>query len=73
MSDVEAEIRQRVRGLLVGLIGGKRFADGVPDSASLREAGLPSTGRVSLRDDHVEPEALRSVDSLTRHVLALRS
>ncbi|MFJ5709409.1 hypothetical protein [Streptomyces sp. NPDC093105] len=48
MSDVEAEIRQRIRGLLVDLIGGKRFADGVPDSASLREAGLPSTGLVSL-------------------------
>lgn len=83
MADTEAEIRQRIRGLLVDLVGGDGFADGVQDTASLREAGLPSTGLVSLLvamedafgfewDDDVEPEALRSIDSLTRHVLALQ-
>ncbi|MFJ7330956.1 hypothetical protein ACIQVN_32525 [Streptomyces cyaneofuscatus] len=84
MSDAESEIQQRVRGLLVDLFGSERFADGFPASVSLREAGLPSTGLVSLLvamedafgfewDDDVEPEVLRSIDSLTRHVLTLRN
>lgn len=84
MSDTEAEIRQRIRGLLVDLFGSERFASGVSDSVSLREAGLPSTGLVSLLvamedafgfewDDDVEPEVLRSIGSLARHVLALRN
>ncbi|WP_405792655.1 hypothetical protein [Streptomyces sp. NBC_01506] len=83
MPDVEAELQQRVRGLLAELFGDERFA-GLPGSVSLREAGLPSTGLVSLLvaledafgfewDDDVEPEVLRSIDSLSRHVLALRS
>ncbi|WP_328791375.1 MULTISPECIES: hypothetical protein [unclassified Streptomyces] len=83
MSDAESELRQRVRGLLVDLFGSERFA-GLPDSVSLREAGLPSTGLVSLLvamedafgfewDDDVEPEVMRSIDSLARHVLALRN
>jgi acyl carrier protein len=84
VADTESEIRQRLRGLLVELSGDERFAGGIPDSVSLREAGLPSTGLVSLLvamedafgfewDDDVEPEVLRSIDSLARHVLALRN
>lgn len=83
MSDTEAEVRQRIRRLLVDLFGRDRFTHGVPDSVSLREAGLPSTGLVSLLvamedvfgfewDDDVQPEVLRSIDSLAGHVLALR-
>ncbi|MFG2294465.1 hypothetical protein [Streptomyces sp. NPDC048603] len=79
----DTEVRQRIRDLLVELFGGDRFADGIPDSVSLREAGLPSTGLVSLLvamedafgfewDDDVQPEVLRSIDSLAGHVLALR-
>ncbi|NWF30247.1 hypothetical protein HW130_28995 [Streptomyces sp. PKU-EA00015] len=84
MSDTEVEVRQRIRELLVELFGGDRFTSGVSDSVSLREAGLPSTGLVSLLvamedvfgfewDDDVQPEVLRSIDSLAGHVLALRS
>jgi acyl carrier protein len=83
VSDKEVEVRQRIRGLLVGL-GGDRFVGGSLDSVSLREAGLPSTALVSLLvamedefgfewDDDVQPEVLRSIDSLTGHVLALAS
>ncbi|MGW1677387.1 hypothetical protein [Saccharopolyspora sp. NPDC002376] len=83
MPDTATEARQRIRGLLVDLFGGDRFVRGVPDTASLREAGVPSTALVSLLvamedefgfewDDDVEPEVLRSIDSLAGHVVALR-
>ncbi|MEV7617216.1 hypothetical protein [Streptomyces sp. NPDC089799] len=82
-ADTEVAVRQRIRDLLVELFGRERFPGGIEDSVSLREAGLPSTGLVSLLvamedafgfewDDDVQPEVLRSVDSLTGHVLALR-
>ncbi len=55
----------------------------MPDTMSLREAGVSSTGLVSLLvameetfgfewEDDVEPEVLRSIDSLAGHVVALR-
>lgn len=83
MAETGDEIRRRIHELLVELFGRDRFPGGIDDSASLREAGLPSTGLVSLLvamedafgfewDDEVEPEVLRSVDSLAGHVLALR-
>ncbi|MGW8380590.1 hypothetical protein [Streptomyces sp. ODS28] len=85
-----AEVRARVRELLLGLFGGgddaggADFVRGIPDSASLREAGVPSTALVSLLvamedafgfewDDEVQPEVLRSLDSLAGHVVALRA
>ncbi|MCZ9347780.1 phosphopantetheine-binding protein [Streptomyces sp. TRM76130] len=84
MSDKEVETaRQRIRGLLADLFGNDRFVSGVPDDMSLREAGVSSTGLVSLLvamedafgfewDDEVHPEVLRSIDSLAGHVVALR-
>ncbi|MEU0007618.1 hypothetical protein ABZ079_25885 [Streptomyces sp. NPDC006314] len=84
MSDTAAEVRQRIRGLLVDLFGSDRFVNGVPDGVSLREAGVSSTALVSLLvamedafgfewDDEVQPEVLRSIDSLAGHVVALRN
>ncbi|MFI6403210.1 hypothetical protein [Streptomyces sp. NPDC050548] len=81
MSDPAVEVRHRIRTLLVDL-GGARFAGEVPDTVSLREAGLPSTALVGLLvamedafgfewDDDVSPEVLRSIDSLAGHVLVL--
>lgn len=84
MSDTAVEVRQQIRRLLVDLFGGPSFAGEVPDTASLREAGVPSTALVALLvamedafgfqwDDDVRPEVLRSIDSLASHVLALRN
>lgn len=83
MRDGTVEVRQRIRALLVDLFGGDRFVNGVSDTVSLREAGVPSTALVSLLvamedtfgfewDDDVEPEVLRSIDSLAGHVVAQR-
>ncbi|AWL41126.1 MULTISPECIES: phosphopantetheine-binding protein [Streptomyces] len=80
MSDPRAEARLRIRALLVDIFGGDRFVSGVPDTASLREAGVPSTALVSLLvamedafgfewDDEVRPEVLRTIDSLAGHVV----
>lgn len=84
MSDAAVEARQRIRGLLADLFGTDRFASGVPDDVSLREAGVSSTALVSLLvamedafgfewDDDVQPEVLRSIDSLAGYVVALRN
>ncbi|MFD9460122.1 hypothetical protein [Streptomyces sp. NPDC060027] len=83
MPDRAAEVRLRIRELLLGLFTDAGFLSGVPDSASLRQAGVSSNALVSLLvamedafgfewDDDVRPEALRSVESLADHVLALR-
>ncbi|CAM5423077.1 MULTISPECIES: phosphopantetheine-binding protein [Streptomyces] len=87
MSDTAAittdEVKQRIRELLADLFGSDRSVSDVPDTVSLREAGLPSTALVSLLvamedafgfewDDDVEPEVLRSIESLAGHVVALR-
>ncbi|MDQ0585329.1 phosphopantetheine-binding protein [Streptomyces rishiriensis] len=83
MPDQAAEVRLRIRELLLGLFADAGFLSGVPDSASLRQAGVSSNALVSLLvamedafgfewDDDVRPEALRSVESLADHVLALR-
>ncbi|SCK05162.1 Acyl carrier protein [Streptomyces sp. WMMB 714] len=83
MSEGIAAVRQRIRELLAELFGGNRRFEGVPDTMSLREAGVSSTGLVSLLvameetfgfewEDDVEPEVLRSIDSLAGHVVALR-
>ncbi|WP_371524725.1 phosphopantetheine-binding protein [Streptomyces sp. NBC_01283] len=84
MSDTAVEVRQRIRELLVDVFGGPSFVSGVHDAVSLREAGVPSTALVALLvamedafgfewDDDVRPEALRSIDSLAGHVVALRN
>lgn len=84
MSDTAVEVRQRIRELLVDVFGGPSFVSGVRDAVSLREAGVPSTALVALLvamedafgfewDDDVRPEALRSIDSLAGHVVALRN
>jgi acyl carrier protein len=78
-----AQVRGRIRELLVDLFNGDRFVRGIADDVSLREAGVPSTSLVSLLvamedafgfewDDDVQPEVLRSIDSLAGHVVALR-
>lgn len=83
MSDQAAQVRQRIRELLVDLFTDAEFISDVPDSESLRGAGVSSNALVSLLvameeafgfewDDDVRPEALRSIDSLADHVLALR-
>jgi acyl carrier protein len=82
--DTPVDARQRIRELLVGVFGGDRFVGGVSDTVSLREAGVPSTALVSLLvamedtfgfewDDDVQPEVLRSIDSLAGYVVALRN
>ena len=82
MPDTAVEARQRIRELLVDVFGGDRFVGGVSDTVSLREAGVPSTALVSLLvamedafgfewDDDVQPEVLRSIDSLAGYVAAL--
>jgi acyl carrier protein len=84
VSDPSAEVRQRIRELLGELYGGGGLPGAVPDTLSLREAGVSSTALVSLLvamedafgfewDDDVQPEVLRSIDSLAGHVLALRA
>jgi acyl carrier protein len=85
MSDTAVEAaRQRIRLLLADLFGNDRFVSGVPDDVSLREAGVSSTSLVSLLvamedafgfewDDEVQPEVLRSIDSLAGYVAALRN
>jgi acyl carrier protein len=83
MSDTAVEVRERIRGLLADLFDGDRFVSGVSDTVSLREAGVPSTALVSLLvamedafgfewQDDVEPQVLRSIDSLAGYVVALR-
>ncbi|MFC8717287.1 phosphopantetheine-binding protein [Kitasatospora sp. NPDC057198] len=83
MSDGVLEVRQRIRGLLVDLFGSDHFAGSVPDTVSLRQAGLSSTALVSLLvamedafgfewDEDVRPESLRSIESLADHVVSLR-
>jgi len=82
MADQAAQIRLRIRELLVGLFIDAGFLSEVPDSVSLRQAGVSSNALVSLLvemedafgfqwDDDVRPEVLRSIDSLADHVLAL--
>ena len=84
MPDQAAEVRLRIRELLVGLFSDAQFISTVPDSVSLRKAGVASNALVSLLvemedafgfewDDDVRPEVLRSIDSLADHVLALRA
>ncbi|MER6301779.1 hypothetical protein ABT247_19770 [Kitasatospora sp. NPDC001539] len=84
MPDTAVEVRQRIRELLVGVFGGPSFVSQVQDTASLREAGVPSTALVALLvamedafgfewDDDIRPEVLRSIDSLAGHVVALRN
>ncbi|MEV8528863.1 MULTISPECIES: hypothetical protein [unclassified Streptomyces] len=84
MEDTAVEVRQRIRELLVDVFGGPSFVSGVQDAVSLREAGVPSTALVALLvamedafgfewDDDVQPEVLRSIDSLAGHVVALRN
>ncbi|MET7641816.1 phosphopantetheine-binding protein [Streptomyces sp. NPDC005438] len=83
MSEEAVAVRQRIRELLAEIFGGNRRLDGVPDTMSLREAGVSSTALVSLLvamedtfgfewEDDVRPEVLRSIDSLAGHVVALR-
>jgi acyl carrier protein len=84
MPDRESDARQRIRALLADLFGADSFVSAVPDTVSLREAGVSSTALVSLLvamedafgfewDDDVKPEALRSIGSLAGHVAALSS
>ena len=83
MTDTALDARQRIRGLLVELYGSDGFISTVSDSVSLRQAGVSSNALVSLLvamedafgfewDDDVRPEALRSIESLADHVVALR-
>jgi acyl carrier protein len=80
--DKESDIRQRIRALLAELHGGDQFASSLADAASLRQAGMSSNALVALLvamedefgfewDDDVRPEALRSIESLTGHVVSL--
>lgn len=82
MPDQAALVRRRIRELLVGLFTDAGFLREVPDSMSLRQAGVSSNALVSLLvamedsfgfewDDDVQPQVLRSIDSLAQHVLAL--
>jgi acyl carrier protein len=82
MSDEVSKARQRIRELLDDLLGGDQFTARVADTASLREAGLSSNALVSLLvamedafgfewEDDVQPEVLRSIDSLAAHVASL--
>ena len=83
MPDQAAEVRSRIWELLAELFADAEFLSGVPDSESLRQAGVSSNALVSLLvamedafgfewDDDVRPEVFRSVDSLAGHVLAVR-
>ncbi|MFE6918207.1 phosphopantetheine-binding protein [Streptomyces rubiginosohelvolus] len=83
MSDGTAEVRQRIRALLVDLFGNDRLVGNVSDTESLRQGGMSSTALVSLLvamedafgfewDEDVRPEALRSIASLADHVVSLR-
>ncbi|MET7467452.1 hypothetical protein ACFYON_05820 [Micromonospora sp. NPDC005686] len=84
MADQATQVRLRIRELLVGLFTDAAFLSGLPDSGSLRQAGVSSNALVSLLvamedafgfqwDDDVRPEALRSIDSLADHVLAVHA
>ncbi|MFD4764359.1 phosphopantetheine-binding protein [Streptomyces sp. NPDC058439] len=84
MPDLASEEKQRIRALLVDLLGGDQFTTRVLDDVSLREAGLSSNALVSLLvamedafgfewDDDVQPEVLRSIDSLAADVATLRN
>ncbi|MFG3252551.1 hypothetical protein [Streptomyces sp. NPDC048172] len=84
MPERAAEVRQRIRDLLLEQHGGDRFVSKVSDTESLRKAGMSSNALVSLLvamedafgfewDDDVDPGALRSIESLADHVVALRN
>jgi acyl carrier protein len=77
------QVRQRIRDLLAGLYANDRFVETVSDAESLRQAGMSSNALVSLLvamedefgfewDDDVRQEALRSIESLADHVVAVR-
>lgn len=83
MPDKVPEVRQRIRAIIVDLYGNDRFVSAGSDAASLRQAGMSSNALVGLLvamedafgfewDDDVRPEALRSIESLADHVVALR-
>lgn len=83
MPDEAFEVRQSIRELLREQQGGDRFVSKVSDTESLRQAGMSSNALVALLvamedafdfewDDDVRPEALRSIESLADHVVALR-
>jgi acyl carrier protein len=80
----DVEVRERIRELLRELIGGDRLVGGLSDTESLRKAGVSSTTLVSLLvamedafgfewNDDVDPAALRSIESLTGHVVGIRN
>ncbi|MER7080602.1 Phosphopantetheine attachment site [Saccharopolyspora kobensis] len=82
MPEQVLEVRQRIRALLEDLYGGDEFVSTVADAASLRQAGVSSNALVSLLvsmedafgfewDDDVQPEALRSIESLAEHVVSI--
>lgn len=84
MPDEALEVRRSIRELLREQHGGDRFVSTVSDTESLRQAGMSSNALVALLvamedafdfewDDDVQPEVLRSIESLADHVLALRS
>ncbi|GGV19580.1 hypothetical protein GCM10010260_69310 [Streptomyces filipinensis] len=84
MPDTATDVRRRIRELLAEVFGGWGFVSTVDASASLREAGVPSTALVALLvamedafgfewDDDVRPEVLRSIDSLAGHIETLRA
>lgn len=83
MLDTALEIRERIRALIVELYGNDSFSRSVSDTVSLRKAGMSSNALVGLLvamedafgfewDDDVQPEALRSIESLADHVASLR-
>ncbi|MDX3240520.1 MULTISPECIES: phosphopantetheine-binding protein [unclassified Streptomyces] len=83
MPDEAFEVRRSIRELLREQQGGDRFVSTVSDTESLRQAGMSSNALVALLvamedafdfewDDDVQPEALRSIESLADHVVALR-
>ncbi|MET8183185.1 phosphopantetheine-binding protein [Streptomyces sp. NPDC005336] len=84
MPEQASEAKQRIRVLLADLLGSDQFTTKVLDDVSLREAGLSSNALVSLLvamedafgfewDDDVQPEVLRSIDSLAAYVATLRN
>ncbi|MFF9765929.1 phosphopantetheine-binding protein [Streptomyces sp. NPDC053086] len=84
MPDEALEVRRSIRELLREQHGGDRFVSTVSDTESLRQAGMSSNALVALLvamedafdfewDDDVQPEVLRSIESLADHVVALRS
>ncbi len=82
MPEDAIEVRQRIRALLEDLYRGDDFVGKVSDTVSLRQAGVSSNALVGLLvamedafgfewNDDVEPEALRSIESLADYVIAL--